>query len=258
MNTFKKRLQSGETLHGCWLNMGSPVSAEIVGQAGFDWVLIDLEHGAGDIMDLLQQLQAVQSGTAVPFARVDEVTRPKVGRFLDAGSMGIMFPQIKTAEEAATAVSMLYYQPRGIRGLAKMVRASRFGVDFEAYDAGLTDQLVGIIQIETLESLDQLDRIAALEGVDVLFVGPADLSRAMGISGQFNHPRFLDALDKVANAASKAGKACGTLLLDINYYDNYYSRGFRFIACGSDSLFVLNGARAMTANLKSRVTTPNL
>ena len=138
-----------------------------------------------------------------------------------------------------------------------MVRASRFGVDFEAYDSGLTDLLVGIIQIETLESLEQIDQIAQQDGVDVLFVGPADLSRVMGISGQFNHPRFLDALDRVANAAAKAGKACGTLLLDINYYDNFYSRGFRFIACGSDSLFVLSSAKTMVANLKSRIQTSN-
>lgn len=254
MKKFKEKLRGGEAVHGCWLNLGSTISAEIVGQAGYDWLLIDLEHGAGDVHIMYQQLQALSGSTATPFVRIDDIRRPKVQQILDAGSSGVMFPQVKSRQEAQEAVSMMYYPPKGIRGTAKMVRAARFGHSFDEYKSSLADTLVGIVQIETLEGVANIDEIAAIDGVDVLFVGPSDLTAAMNIPGQITHPEYLSVVKQVANAAAKAGKVSGVLLLDIDHYDIYYNLGYRFIACGADATFVVKGAKAMVAELGKKLT----
>ena len=200
---LKQRIQSGETVHGCWINLGSPVSAEIVGRAGFDWVLIDLEHGAGDVGSMYLQLQVLQDTGTTAIVRTDELSKSRVQRILDAGAQGVMFPQLQSPDEADAAVRMMYYPPKGIRGMAKMVRASGFGLNADAYIDSLDKQLVAIIQIETLQALGQIEAIAATPGVDVLFVGPSDLSLAMGIFGQIHHPDYQQAIRAVAEAAKK-------------------------------------------------------
>lgn len=253
-NTFKERLQSGDVLHGCWLNLGSLVTAEIVGHSGFDWVLIDLEHGAGDVHTMYHQLQVLSACPPAPMVRIDDARRPKVQQILDSGATGIMFPQIKTAAEAQHAVSMMYYPPEGIRGTAKMVRATGFGSAFDAYKSTLRDHIVGIIQIETLESVEQVEDIAALDGVDILFVGPSDLTTVMNIPGQITHPDYLRIVERVASAARQAGKVSGVLLLDIEHYEIYYKLGYRFIACGADATFVVRGAKDLSAELRRRAS----
>ena len=130
-----------------------------------------------------------------------------------------------------------------------MVRATQFGLNFNTYYDESRDNILGIVQIETLEALDNLDAIAAVEGVDILFIGPADLSMAMGIFGQFDHPRFVDALNKIVQAAQKADKAIGILIFNPDDYDKYQNMGIRFIACGSDATFVAEGARLMAKKL---------
>jgi 2-keto-3-deoxy-L-rhamnonate aldolase RhmA len=255
MKNLKDKIRSGETVHGCWINLGSTVSAEIVGQAGFDWVLIDLEHGAGDVAILYQQLQALSGSTSTPIVRIDNLSRPKVQRILDAGASGIMFPQIQTSRETDEAIRMMYYPPRGVRGLAKMIRATGFGRTANEYMANVEKNLVGVIQIETTNALQNIDAIAATEGVDVLFVGPNDLSLSLGILGQINHPLYQQSIRDVARAAKKHGKATGVLLQDINEYEMYHKLGYRFLACGGDSGFVRKGAEDVvkTMNDKAKI-----
>ena len=130
-----------------------------------------------------------------------------------------------------------------------MVRATQFGLNFNTYYDESRDNILGIVQIETLEALDNLDEIVAVEGVDILFIGPADLSMAMGIFGQFDHPTFTDALNKIVQAAQKANKAIGILIFNPEDYDKYHNMGIRFIACGSDATFVAEGARNMAKKL---------
>jgi 4-hydroxy-2-oxoheptanedioate aldolase len=249
MKNLKQRIQRGETVIGCWINLGSSLSAEMVGLAGFDWVLIDLEHGAGTEKDVLFQLQALEHGTAAPIIRVEGFERQRIHRVLDYGAEGIMCPRIKTAAEAKQAANAMRYTPEGLRGVAKMVRATNFGVNFDAYLAGARENLVGVIQIETEEALGCLDDIAATEGVDVLFIGPSDLTMALGIFGQFDHPRFIDALKATADAAGKAGKATGVLLYNPDHFGQFHRLGFTFIASGADAGFVNAGARAMVKKL---------
>ena len=250
MKNLKERIQKGETLNGCWLNLGSSVTAEIVGLAGFDWVLLDLEHGAGGEKDLLHQLQALAHTTAAPIVRVESADRQRIHRVLDLGAAGVMVPRISNLIEAKEAADGLRYPPEGIRGVAKMVRATGFGQHFNEYVKHQKDHVLGVVQIETKEILDQLDEVAALEGVDVLFIGPADLSMALGIFGQFEHPLFKQALNATIAAADKAGKATGILLFNAEDYPVYRDMGIRMIACGADATFVADGARTMVNRLK--------
>ena len=251
MKNLKNRIKSGEAVNGCWLNLGSSLTAEIVGLAGFDWVLIDLEHGAGVEKDVLFQLQALESTNAAAVVRIESYERQRFHRILDLGAEGIMCPRINNIDEAKKVVSGLRYPPEGSRGVAKMVRATGFGKNFSEYSGNSRDNILGIVQIETVEVLNHLDQIAALDGIDVLFIGPADLSMALGIFGEFDHPLFRDALRATINAARKAGKATGILLFNPDDYSTYYEMGMRVIACGADATFVADGARNMFNRLNA-------
>jgi 4-hydroxy-2-oxoheptanedioate aldolase len=251
MKNLKQRLRSGETLHGCWLNLGSALTAEIVGGAGFDWVLIDLEHGAGTERDVLAQLQALERSPTAALVRVESPEAPRIGRVLDLGAEGVMVPKVSSAAEAVKVVQALHYPPHGNRGVAKMVRATNFGQDFDAYYQQARESILGVVQIETVDALDHLDEIAGTEGVDVLFIGPADLTMAMGIFGQFSHPRFNEALHAITAAAQRAGKATGILFFNPDDYLRYHDLGIRLLACGADATFVADGARNLAAKLNN-------
>lgn len=252
MKNIKEKLSAGEAVHGCWLNSGSAINAEIVGKVGFDWVLIDLEHGIGTENNLVNQLQALNGSPAFKIVRVEALVRQRVSRVLELGAEGVLFPQIQDYREAKQAISFMRYPPDGRRGMAGMTRATDFGQSFEEYYKGCKDNMLGVIQIETLESLNHLDEIASIDGVDVLFVGPADMSLALGIFNQFDHPKYIETLERVRDAASKAGKATGTLLRHAGEYETYYNLGYRMIGCGADSVFVLRGALDMVQDLNDR------
>ena len=249
MKNLKRRLQNGETIHGCWLNLGSALTAEIVGLAGFDWVLIDLEHGAGTEKEALAQMQSLEHTGAGIVVRVESAELQRIQRILDMGAEGIMCPKINNLMEARKVVSGLHYPPIGQRGVAKMTRASQFGRNFQRYYDEAPENILGIVQIETKEALNHLDEIANLKGVDVLFIGPADLSMELGLFGQFDHPVFIDALQRTIAAANKAGKATGILFFNPDDYKKYHHMGIRFIACGADGTFVSEGAKQMAEKL---------
>jgi 4-hydroxy-2-oxoheptanedioate aldolase len=252
MKKLKEKLSAGEAVHGCWLNSGSEINAEIVGKAGFDWVLIDLEHGIGTENNLVNQLQALNGSPSIKIVRVEALVRQRVSRVLELGADGVLFPQIQDSREANQAISFMRYPPDGRRGMANMTRATDFGQSFEEYYAGFKENVLGVIQIETLESLNHLDEIANIDGVDVLFVGPADMSLALGVFRQFDHPLYIETLERVRDAAGRAGKATGTLLRHAGEYAKYYKLGYRMIGCGADSVFVLQGALAMSKELNDR------
>ena len=252
MKNLREKLNAGEAVHGCWLNSGSEINAEIVGKAGFDWVVLDLEHGIGTENNLINQLQALSGSTTIKIVRVEALVRQRVSRVLELGADGVLFPQIQNSQEAEQAISFMRYPPDGVRGMANMIRATDFGQSFEEYYTGYKDNVLGVIQIETLESLNHLDEIASIDGVDVLFVGPADMSLALGVFRQFDHPRYIETLERVRDAARKAGKATGTLLRHAGEYEKYYKLGYRLLGCGADSVFVLQGALAMAKELNDR------
>ena len=241
VNSIRDRALKRELCAGTFLNLGSSVSAEMAGKAGFDWVLIDIEHGMGDQETLVHQLQAVSSTPAVPIVRIAWNDPPRFKRVLDVGAAGVMVPYVSTVAEAEQAVASVRYPPWGIRGVAKLNRASGFGKDWDEYYAHAHERLLTVVQIESQEAVDCIEDIAAVDGVDVLFIGPMDLSTNMGISEQYDDPRFLEARRRVAEAARKAGKAAGILLLRPDQVEGTVKDGFTFVALGSDSGLVANG-----------------
>jgi 2-dehydro-3-deoxyglucarate aldolase/4-hydroxy-2-oxoheptanedioate aldolase len=243
--TFRERLLAGEVLAGCFLNTGSPVAAEICARAGFDWVLIDLEHGSASEADLLPLLQAVAATAVTPVVRVEANERPRFLKALDVGAAGAMVPRIAGAEDAARAVSHLRYAPSGVRGIALLNRATEFGVRGREYVAGF--EPVCVVQIESEQALAEADAIAALDGVDCLFVGPNDLSHALGVFLETGHERYLDALRTVRDAAERHGKAAGVLVPDAAELRRYRELGFTFVAVGSDASYLVAGAREALA-----------
>lgn len=249
--SFRQRVLAGEAVVGTFINLGSPVSTEICALAGFDWLLIDLEHGSGSQADLLAQLQSVARTGTTPVVRVELSARTAVSRALDPGAGGIMFPRIASAAEATEAVSYLRFPPDGIRGVAIQNRTGRFGQVSIADLAREDDDLVGVVQVETLGALAEIDAIAAVEGVDVLFVGPGDLSYALGCPGQLDDPRYTDALARVLAAAAGAGISPGILVPTAAEARRHFELGFRFIAVGSDGAFVMNSARAIVNDFRS-------
>ncbi len=243
INSIRQRALNRELLAGTFINLGSSLTAEMAAQSGFDWVLIDIEHGAGDHESLVHQLQAVGGTPAAPIVRIAWNDPPRFKRVLDMGASGIMVPYVSSVAEAEQAVASMRYPPRGIRGVAKLNRGSGFGVDFDDYFAHSHEQLTTVVQIESREALDCIDGIAAVDGVDVLFVGPLDLSVNLGIPEQFDSPIFLDARQKVVDAARKAGKAAGILLLNPAQLEGTVQAGFTFVALGSDGGLVAAGMR---------------
>lgn len=238
---FRARVLAGEFVAGCWLNLGSPVTAEMAGLAGFDWVLLDHEHGPGSEETILHQLQAASATPAVPLVRIATNDPARFKRVLDAGAHGVMVPYISTPAEAQAVVNAMRYQPRGIRGVAKLTRASGFGARFDEYYTHAHEWLVTIPQVETEEAVQNAAEIAAIDGVDVLFIGPMDLSVSLGVPGDYLHPRCQDAWAHVASAARAAGKAAGILLFDPAHVTICRRLGFTFIALGSDGGAVLAG-----------------
>jgi len=247
MKTFRQRVLSGEVLSGTWLNLASTLTTEIAGRAGFDWVLIDREHGAGDQESLLYQLQAIHSTAACPIVRLPCNDAARVKLTLDLGAGGIMIPYVNNAEEARHAVAGLRYPPQGIRGVARFSRAAGFGMDFETYFARANETLVTVVQIETVEAVEKCEEIAAVDGVDVLFVGPLDLSVNMGIPQQFNDHDFRAAIRKVIAVAKEAGKAAGTLVMGAEQLPAALADGYTFLAAASDGSMVANGMKNLAA-----------
>src|SRR5438876_5787065 len=181
---FRPRVLAGETLIGLFLDLGSPTSAEICAAAGYDWLLVDLEHGAATEADLLGLLHAVEVRGGTALVRPQSGERLRIGRALDAGAAGIMIPRLDSVEHAREALTFLRYPPAGVRGVAIRVRGAGLGsVGHGAVDT-INERVLGIVQIESLGALREVDAIAAIDGVDVLFVGPADLTHALNVPGQ--------------------------------------------------------------------------
>ena len=240
---IRRRILDGETLFGAWTDMASPLATEITGRTGFDWLIADLEHGAGTEADLLPVLLAAELSGAAAFVRPQSGERLRIGRALDMGAAGIMVPRLDTAAQAAEAVSFLRYPPDGVRGVALRTRGARLGTVGHGEVRTINADIVGIVQIESPSAVSEADDIAAIDGVDVLFVGPADLSHSLGIPGQFANPAYLAALDTVVAACRSHGKSPGILLYDAPSFGPHLDRGFRFLGVGSEGSFIAEGAK---------------
>ena len=231
---LRARLAAGEATVGTFVGAASPVTAEVCAAAGLDWLLLDLEHGAGG-EEQVRTVVPAAAGYGVPtVVRVESAARIRIGRVLDLGAAGVMLPRLDSADEVAEAVRHLRYPPLGDRGVATYNRACRFGLDTGSLDRA-NGEVLGVVQIESARAVKQADGIAALDGVDVLFVGPRDLSHDLGVPGDLRAPDYLAALDQVRAAARRNGKACGLLVSDGAAAADRRAEGWTFIAIGSDT-----------------------
>lgn len=234
MTSFKESVRNGDASLGTFLNLGSALVAEVCALSGLDWLLVDLEHGAGGEEGMVGQFLAGAVHDVPMLVRVESAERIRVGHALDLGAAGVMFPRLDTPEEVATAVSHLWYPPQGDRGVATYNRARRFGGDTRT-TSEVNDELLCVVQIETSLALSNVTGIAATPGVDVLFVGPGDLSTALGCPGQLDTEVYLGALDQVVAAARGEQIAAGILVGDVDAVESHLDRGFSFVAVASDS-----------------------
>jgi 2-keto-3-deoxy-L-rhamnonate aldolase RhmA len=227
---------------GTFLNLGSALVTEICAMAGFDWLLADLEHGAGGEEALVGQVLAAAAHDVPLIVRVESVERIRVGRVLDLGAAGVMIPRVEDASQAARVARWARYPPDGERGVATYNRACGFGARPEALLTA-NDRVRVVLQIETSGALAEVEEIAATPGVDALFVGPRDLSQALGVPGDFAAPVYREAIDRVAAAAAAHGIVAGILAKDREAADRYTALGYRLLAIGSDAGFLMEGAR---------------
>jgi 4-hydroxy-2-oxoheptanedioate aldolase len=250
MKWIKEKLVFNKILSGTWLSSGSSVVAEIAGLSGFDWVLVDNEHGLGDYDSMLRQLQALSATPASPIVRVRSNDVGLIKQALDAGASGIMVPWINNAEQAKLAVSYMCYPPKGIRGLTRAGRASNYGHNFDEYFNKANENILKIVQIETVKAVENIEEIAAVEGVDMLFVGPADLSLNLGITGQINDPGFREAISKIVAAGKKHNKHLGILVGSPEHLEQAVADGFNFIAKNVDIRILSKGFKAASKSFE--------
>ena len=248
--TLRARVLAGETLFGLFLDLGSPFSAEICARAGYDWLVVDLEHGAGTEAGLVGLLQSVEVGGSTAVVRPQSGERLRIGRALDFGAAGIVIPRLESAAEAREAVSFLRYPPAGVRGVALRTRGAGMGSVAHGEVHQINERILGIVQIESVGALREADEIAAIDGVDVLFVGPADLTHSLGVPGRFDDETYLAALRTVVDACAAHGKAAGILVYDLGVVPGLLELGYRFVGIGADGALVASGARAALAAVR--------
>ena len=251
MNAFQNLLAHAEDHAplGTWVMSASAIVAEAVGCAGFDWGVIDMEHTPIDLMDVVHLLQATAGTPMLPVLRVPWNDTVMVKRVLDAGAKTLLFPFVQNADEAKRAVAATRYPPEGVRGMAGVSRGSRFGT-VPNYFKVANQQIAVIVQLETPAAMDQLESIAAVEGVDAIFLGPADLSGAMGHVGDLTHPEVMAVMTKAVQRCHAVGRPVGTVGGTVEVVRQYREAGFDYVAIASDLGLLMRAAQTAVAALR--------
>ena len=240
-------LRDGESIVGNWVSIGHPTVAEVNGIVGFDFVLIDTEHSATGIETVAELVRALQYGSApAPIVRVGGNDPVEIKRVLDIGVAGVMVPMVNTVAEAEAAVRAMRYPPEGIRGVAGG-RATGYGSEFEEYVATANDALVTVVQIESEEGVENAEGIAAVEGVDALFVGPSDLSTSLGVAGEWESAVLEEAMEHVIEATEGTNTAVGSLALSEEDVERWMELGFDFLIVGTDTRYLIQRAAELKA-----------
>ena len=262
VNTFKKALRSGQAQIGVWSTIPSPFVSELVGGAGYDWVLLDTEHTPNDVPLMLSQLQALaaaQPAQGRPASHA--VVRPVwndlvlIKRYLDLGVQTLLLPFVQNSDEAHAAVQAMRYAPEGIRGMGGSMRASNFGRTHD-YIQRVTDELCLLVQVETAEALSNLESIANVEGVDGVFIGPADLSASLGYPGQPGHPEVTRIIDDAIRRIRACGKAPGILMTNEARARECLELGALFVAVALDTVLLRDALDSTAARFCAGTQAP--
>jgi 4-hydroxy-2-oxoheptanedioate aldolase len=250
INTFKKAVRAGGPQIGLWCSSCNNLTAEVIAGSGFDWILIDTEHAPNELPVVLSQLQAMTGGTAAPVVRPAWNDVVLIKRLLDAGVQNLLVPYVQTVEEARAAVAAVRYPPQGVRGVASMHRANRFG-RIQDYYHRANDEMCLLLQVETRTTLQNLDAIAAVEGVDGLFIGPSDLAASLGYLGNNAHPDVRAAITDAVQRIRKAGKAAGILAPLETDARHWLAQGCTVVAVGGDLALLARASEALAAKFKA-------
>jgi 2-dehydro-3-deoxyglucarate aldolase len=246
-NRFRQQLAGGERLIGCWCSLGSPITTEVLGIAGFDWILLDGEHSPNDVLSFIPQLMALKDSVSAPVVRPPWNDAVEIKRLLDAGFYNFLVPMIESADAARAAVAATRYPPQGIRGVSVSQRGNRYGA-IKDYLQQANEQVCVLVQIESRKGLERAAEIAAVDGVDGVFVGPSDLAAGLGHIGHPGHPDVQQAIAQICASVKAQGKALGTLAPVEADARRYLEMGFSFVAVGSD----LGMLRNATQQLRER------
>ncbi|WP_179404483.1 2-dehydro-3-deoxyglucarate aldolase [Burkholderia guangdongensis] len=250
-NSFRRSVRDGETLIGCWSSLASPITAELLGTVGFDWLLLDAEHAPNDVLTLVPQLMALKDSRSAPVVRPPANDAVFIKRLLDNGVTNLLVPFVDNAEDAARAVAATRYPPLGIRGVSVGARHNRYGT-IPDYFSIANDNICVIAQIESRHAVGAVDDILAVDGIDAVFIGPSDLAAAYGHLGNPNHPDVQQAIAHVFERAKAAGKSSGILTPVQSDAQRYLAMGCRVVAIGSDMGLLKNAAVAAQVHFANR------
>jgi len=252
-NLFKQALKADKPLFGLWQGIPNTSVAEIGAGAGFDWLLIDAEHGPFDVPSVMAHLQAIEPYPVSALVRPVEGTNALIKQLLDVGAQTILVPMVESAEQAMQIVSAAKYPPQGVRGLGtSMARAANWNRAGDYLDKA-NDEICVIVQVETLAGLDNIQEIVAVEGVDAVFIGPSDLSAAMGYLGDPGHPAVVAAIEDAFKIVRTAGKQVGVLAVTKELADKYVATGARFVGVGVDAALLANATKQLAAQFKDEI-----
>lgn len=251
-NPFTHAIRNGKKQIGLWVSLTSNFAAEVIAPAGFDWVVVDMEHSPNDMLSVLGQLQVFAASNTTTIVRPDWNDPVKVKRILDLGAEGLVFPMIQTVEEAKMAVASTRYPPRGIRGVSGSTRAAKFGRVTDYFDS-VEDETTIIVQLETQAALEQAEEIASVDGIDGVFFGPSDIAADMGLLGKPMDDRVWELIWTTANKLIAKGIPVGTLVLDPIFASGLLNGGFTFVACGMDTALLANSADNLITQVKSNI-----
>ena len=243
-NQFKQDMLERKKLIGCWAALGNPISTEILGLAGFDWLLLDGEHAINDVMTFVPQLMALKDSISAPVVRPASNDQVLIKRLLDIGFYNFLIPYIETVEQAKQAVSYTRYPPEGLRGVSVAHRSNAFGT-IPDYFTKINQNICVMVQIETQQAVDNVEAITVVEGVDGIFVGPSDLSASLGHFGNPKHPDVQATIKHVFEVAKTQGKACGILAPIEADAHHYIAMGATFVAVGSDLSLLRNSTQTL-------------
>lgn len=248
-NPFKRALLKGELQIGLWCTLASSIAVDMLSDSGFDWLVLDAEHAPNELPDLLGQLQAARGGTATPMVRPPWNDTVMIKRVLDIGAQSLLLPYVQSVEEARRAVAATRYPPDGVRGVTGSGRASRYG-RVKGYLANAHEEICVILQVETRAALDQMEAIAEVEGVDGIFIGPADLSTSYGHAGNWKGEEMQTVLKDAVQRLKAVGKPAGILTSDEGEARRFVDWGYSFVALGTDLGLLRNTADALVRRFR--------
>ncbi|MCK4359522.1 MAG: 2,4-dihydroxyhept-2-ene-1,7-dioic acid aldolase, partial [Candidatus Cloacimonetes bacterium] len=251
---LKKKLLSNSLTIGSWLSFGYTPVTEIMAQAGFEWLVIDMEHTSIDDFAAMQMIQIISLSKCVPLVRVGKNDELIIKRVMDSGAQGVIVPMINSKDDAERAVNAVKYPPTGNRGVG-LSRAQKYGVGFEEYKKWIEKNSIVIVQIEHIKGVENLPEIMSIEGVNGFIIGPYDLSASMGIPGKFEDIEFINTLHSVEKFINKSNKPGGFHVVhsDVKLLQEKIDKGYRFIAYGDDMVFFAEKMKEEANNLKEVV-----